>query len=560
MKNITIYMACLVLVLITGRCKEMNPFEGVSLVVSEREVSSPVFFQFTDANPESKSTPEGLTVKITSDKAAYILNDAGGKDYKVTGNTLILKLAKELVPTQSAPVKFTVEATAPGYLTARETYMLMSPAPARIVIPMVNIKEPSQGVITAEATVPVSGGKISLLNGSSAKGARESGSNLTRADAERGSVAFKPGTQVMDASGNIIATSQVSAQIGIYESSKPYGVDALLKSGKTYDIIRFIPAGAISIEMRAQGKEVKKISKPLEVNMMVSPDLRNPLTGEAVKEGSTLPIWSWEPYPSYKWKEEGVAVVSKNSQGDWVAQFEISHLGYWQCSYYIPYNERCELNVALKVKSNSEFNTGNYVAELYDSKGLIGRELNFDIIDGVHNYISARTPPAEKIKVVIKDLKSGKPVGEAAFDACTKIYSNKPHVIDITIPDPVKPLYVNFDMTAICQNKNLKLKPTNVDIIADHYEGQRIIHMNAFPLVNGKFDSVAVMEGKDYRVMVYADGKYYLGKFNFKRNGLSQVTTTEEGADFSSLKASAKYDAARDLIIYSAEYTIANCK
>lgn len=559
MKNITIYIASLVLVLITGRCKEINPFEGVSLVVSEREVSAPVFFQFTDANPESTTMPEGLTVKITSDKAAYILNNAGGKDYKVTGNTLILKLAKELVPTQSAPVKFTVEATAPGYLTARETYTLMSPGPARIVIPMVNIKEPPQGIITAEASVPVSGGKISLLNGSPARGARWYDSNLTRADAERGSVAFKPGTQVMDANGNIITTSQVSAQIGIYESSEPYGVDALLKSGKMYDIIRFIPAGAISIEMRAQGKEVKKISKPLEVTMMVSPDLRDPLTGEAVKEGSTIPIWSWEPYPSSKWKEEGVAVVSKNSQGDWIARFEISHLGYWQCSYYIPYDERCELNVALRVKSNSLFNTGNYDAELYDSKGLISRSRNFEISDGVHNYIDAWTPPGEKIKVVIKDLKSGKPVGEATFDACTKITSNKPHEINITIPDPIKPLYVNFDMTAICKNKNLKLKP-NVDITVQHTEGQRWIHWTGFSLFNGKFDSLAVMEGKDYNVTVYADGKYYLGKFNFKRNGLTQVTTPEEGADFSSLKASAKYDAARDLIIYTAEYTIANCK
>ena len=557
MKNIKIYFASILLILITGRCKEMNPFEGVSLVVTDEPANSPVLLRFIDANPESKTQPDKITIKITSDKASYILNDVGGKNYKVAGNMLALKLDKGLVASWSAPVKFTVQAEAPGYIGTSQTFTLISSDPARLVMPMVNIKEPPKGVITVEASVPVSGGKISILNRGGGTGTGVA--SLTRADAEAGSVAFQTGTQVMDANGNVITATQVNAEIAVFnpQEAQSYG-PALFKSGESRDRIRFIQAGFISIKMWAGGKEVKRFSKPIEVSMVVSPDLRNPLTGEVIKEGSTIPTWSLDE-TTYKWKEEGVAVVSKNSQGDLVVKFEVSHLSYWQCSYYTPPAETCELRVALKVKSNSMFNSGRYYADLYDSKGFLYRTPNFYITDGVYNYIDSPTPKGEKIKLVVTDAKSGKSVGEATFDACSNIDFTKPHEINITIPNPIKPLFVDFDLSAICKNKNLKLKP-NLTASMELSEEGYLVDWNFIDLYDGKAEGVPVIEGKDYAIRFVFDGKLYSGKFNFKRNGLVQMTTSEEGADFSGLNASATYDAVKDLITYKAQYVITNCK
>lgn len=538
MKKINIYIASLVLMLITGRCKEINPFEGVSLVVSEGKVNSPVLLQFIDANPESNSLPDNVTVKITSDKASYILNDAGGKNYKVAGNILTLKLANELVASQSAPVKFTVEAEAPGYLTTSQTYTLDSADPAQFVMSLVNIKNPPKGVAVTQTTVSASGGQITVSDGG----------------VEVGNVAFKSGTQVMDATGNIINAANINTEVVMFDAEEIQSLSAfpgglmpenvLFNSGQSQDI-RFVSLGFVAINMNAGGKEVKKFSKPIEVSMVVSPDIKNPVTGEPTKEGSVIPTWSFETSTG-KWKEEGVAVVSKNSKGELVAKFEASHLSYWNIDYYLTRGNACPDKVTFKVSSNVTYSTyGQYttlnLGRVFDEQGnFIGSTSSFNITNGAEITMNQAFDRSEgKMKLMVYGWEGL--LGETTFDACA---ASVP--INITLPNPPKLVTVNIDITAICKNKDLKLKPNTWITLSD----------NGTPIIasfqNGKA-SVLVRDDRNWHVSVYYDGAIYGAVANFSRKG---TTVTSTG----NLTGTASYDATTDTITYTAEYLIANCK
>lgn len=565
MKNIKIYIASVILVLITGRCKEINPFEGVSMVVSEGTANSPVLLQFTDANLESRTLPDKVTVKITSDKAAHILNDAGEKNYKVAGNVLTLKLDKELVPSTSAPVTFTVEAEAPGYLATSQTFTLSSSDPAQFVMPLVNIKNPPKGVVAAQTTVSTSGGKITLSGGGT----------------EVGNVAFKSGTQVMDASGNVINSANVSAEVVMFDAQEfqslsafPGGLmpeNVLFNSGGSQDI-RFVTAGFVAINMNAGGKEVKKFSKPIEVSMVVSPDIKDPQTGEPTREGSLIPTWSFETSTG-KWKEEGVAVVSKNNKGELVAKFEASHLSYWNLDYYVPMSNSslCPNNVTFKINSNvsSSFygiytTSSFYVARLFDqNNNFISEYSYFNIVNGSQITMGRAFGRLDgKMKLVVYQRNSPQEIiiGQATFDACT---ASVP--LDITVSSPLNLVTINIDVTAVCKNKGLNLKP---NVWYQLFNDEDWVYFNSV-LQNGKA-SFQVKDGRNWGVTVFYDGKYYFGNAYFSRDG-SKITgdgtggvSTGDGLlsfNFGgNISGTASYNEATDTITYTAEYILSNCK
>lgn len=542
MKNIKIYIAALFFLLVTGRCKEINPFEGVDLVVSGGAVNSPVLLQFTDANPGSSTQPDKVTVKITGDKAAAILDDAGGKNYKVAGNVLTLILAKEVTASPSAPVTFTIEVAAPGYLTTSQTFSLTGSDPARFVVPMVHVKNPPEGVTAVQATVPVSSGKITLLDNGT----------------EVGSVGFKSDTKVMDAAGNTISAANVSAEVLMFDTEEIQSLAAFpggltpasvqLKSGESRSV-RFVTAGIAAINMTAGGKEVKKFSKPVEVSMAIDPHVKNPQTGEAIKEGSSIPVWSFETATG-QWKEEGEAVVYKNEKGQLAGRFEISHLSYWSINYAVLANNRCSNQYAVfKVSSNVEADLGNYTGFLFDAQGnFMGSGYgNFNVANGNQTNIiqgNGNLNAGDKLRLEVREKVSGKTVAQTTFDACTEVIP-----VNITIPDPVKTVAVDIDLAAICKGENLRLKPSGWFGL---YNPATLSYTNVY-LQDGKA-RIYVVEGVEYSLNAFYEGKIYSGKVTFKRDGSVVI------ADGNGLAGTTGYDAGSDLITYKAEYIIANCK
>ncbi|MBX2954062.1 MAG: hypothetical protein KF870_16285 [Leadbetterella sp.] len=583
MKNITIYMACLVLVLITGRCKEMNPFEGVSLVVSDGKVNSPVLLQFVDANPENETAPDKITVKITGDKAAYVLNDAGKRNFSPTRNILTLKLARGIVASPSAPVKFTVEAEAPGYLTSRRTFTLTGTEPVQLVMPLVNLKAPPKGVTSVQANVSTSGGKFSLFNTSpSARIAaskagtslREAAGSNTHADSGVGSVAFQPGTQVMDAAGNVINTDNVNAEIYMCHYNKgnsfvlfPTNLiqeNVLFKSGERHNI-QFTVVGLATIRMNAGGKEIKKFSKPLEVSMLIPDDIRNPQTREAIKEGAIIPTWSFDEGTS-KWKEEGVAVVSKNSNGELEAKFEVSHLSYWSISYFSELKNACAASTGLKVTSNINYNLGSYYGILFDEKGnklpleyyYTGGE-HIRTANGSLCYIDCTNfngiYEGDKLKLKIMENGTGKVVGEADITVNFSCTNQSTIPITITIPDPPKPVALGLNLTAVCERKGLLYKPSGwVSLNQDLYTNYHDDFFTYFE--DGKLDGSTYVFERTYRATISYQGTWNDFDVHF---GRKETRITKAGGDHRFRELTPTYNAALDMITITGDFVLPDC-
>lgn len=582
MKNIKIYIASLVLVLITGRCKEINPFEGVSLVVSEGKVNSPVLLQFVDANSDSETIPDKITVKITGDNAAYVLNDAGKKNYTPTGNILTLKLAQGIVASPSAPVKLTVEAEAPGYLTSRRTFTLTSTEPVHLVIPLVNLKNPPRGVTSVQTNVSTSGDRISFFNMSpsarivaSKAGAslRESAGSMIHADSEVGSVTFQPGTQVMDAAGNIINTDNISADIVMWNFKKgdlsffPYIMqeNVLFTSGERHNI-RFTAVGTAQIRMSAGGKEVKKLSKPLEVRMVVSPDIQDPQTREPIKEGSIIPTWSLDE-DLYKWKEEGMAVVSKNSKGELEAKFEASHLSYWSISYFTELKNPCSSYIPslyFKVTSNVNYNLGGHYGILFDERGnqlTFGPQYggsHFNTANGnlsyyIDYYHLNSIYEGDKLRLKVVNGGGGV-VGEADITvnfSCT--HQNIP--INITIPDPPKLVALDLNLTAVCERKGVLYKPSGwISLNQDGYS----YHDDYFTYFeDGKLNGSTYVFERTYHAKIIYQGTWHNFDVHFARKG---TTINKSGNDNQFLnEVKPTYNSALDMITLTADFVLSDC-
>ncbi|MEA5140080.1 astroprincin family protein [Arcicella rigui] len=396
---------------------------------------------------------------------------------------------------------------------------------------------------TISQNIPLSGGTIQAPVGNG--------------KAEAATITIASGTQVKDASGNVINTTSVSTQVVHFGSAQ---LESLLSfpGGFTPQNVNingtntagsFVTAGFVAIDMQAGGKEVKSFTKPIEVKVGISDDFTNPDTNEKLKEGDTIPTWSYENSTG-EWTREGEAKVTKDASGKLIATFTASHLSYWNLDYFYELGPKCgKYYTFVKTSSNVTSYQSGYHGYLY-AGGQILNGGEFDVTNGAITYI--RNPRRTSMQVKVFDMsKSPAPVvGQTSvFNPCT--VETVP--ITLNLPAPPTPITVDVDFTAKCTNKQVNIKPsawvTLLDPTAAWYSRYTGVYM-----YNGKA-TVTVKEGKEYVVSAWVAGKYYSGRATFGKTSSTLVTSGGTG-----LTGTTNYNTSTKRVKLVATYVTNSCK
>jgi hypothetical protein len=320
--------ALISVIIFANSCKK--PTDGIELTVNESTLTkAPVLLHFANANTTSTNQPQEFKVTISGKNAALVQTDGGATTgFKASHGFLPLSLTMGAAPSPSSPVTFNVSADIPGFAPISQTVTITRDTATIVDIALVEYDNPPEGTgVLVKNT--------SLINGVS------DGATLYVPPGvgmvESAQIKIQPGTQMLDISGAPISASQLKANIVDYSatSTTSYGafpggfspsnvVDQQGNQVNGGNPINFVSAGLLSIKMTANGTQVRRFSKPLQVSMKLDPNTTNFVTGENIKAGDTVPLWSLDE-DTGQWKAEGNVTITTNG-GTLVANFETSHL------------------------------------------------------------------------------------------------------------------------------------------------------------------------------------------------------------------------------------------
>lgn len=530
-------------------CQKINPFEDVELTVNTDIYKAPILLRFVDGNADATKVPEGLTVTISGPDKDLVLDDDGGKDYTVIGNVLPLVLNKNISPSETKPIKFTVAVSGAGYVSTSKTITVVSAdSTLAFDVPLTSVASPPHGAAAATSVLSLTTGSTITVPATADK-------------AETAQITIAPGTQVKDASGNVINATTVKAQVVQYGTeavealnSFPGGFNpenVAMQSGATTSG-SFITAGFVAVDMEADGKKVTSFSQPIDVKVGVSSELENPETGQKIHEGDKVPTWSYNSETG-EWKEEGEAIVTKGADGKLTATFKAAHLSYWNIDWFYYSNSICYARYNVRVNSNvtSQFNSYDYYGLMYlvysggyrSARGY----LYFNAANGANNFYDGPVPRDARIQIDVIKWSTGAVVGRTSvFNPCS--VSSVP--ITVTIPSPPVYLNVDIDFTVKCSNKSVNIKPSTY---VDFYDP--IDRRWTWTYARRGKGSITLREGREYVFYTYYSGKSYSGRVTFGKNSSNIVTSGGIG-----ISGTTRYNASTGRVSVLASYTTSDCK
>lgn len=537
-------------------CQKINPFEDVELTVNTDIYKSPILLRFVDGNADATKVPEGLTVTISGPGKDLVLDDTGGKDYKVIGNILPLVLNKNVSPSETNPIEFTVSVSGAGYVSTSKTIVVTSPDDALdFDVPLTNVASPPHGAAAATDVMSLTKGETITVPATVDK-------------PEIAQITIAPGTQVKDEAGNLINATNVTAQVVQYGTGNEealnsfpggFAAENVTMQNGTASEGAFITGGFVAVDMEADGKKVTSFSKPIEVKVGIDTDLMNPETGKKVHEGEKIPTWSYDNETG-NWKEEGVATIVKGSDGKLTATFKAAHLSYWNLDWYNPYNSNSNCpnlvrSINLKVNSNVNVNTDPYdyymilyLVDNFGNRSYLKRSVDFDIKNGNKNngFVNSGNNTS-RLQLDVFEKTTNKQIGSSAvFSPCS--VSEIP--VNLTVNNVSNYLNIDIDFTVKCSNKSVNIKPSSYIDFYNKATGR----YSTTHATSGKA-SITLVEGREYTFSTYYSGKYYSGKVTFGKTSSNIISSGGV-----SITGTTSYNPSTDRVSLLASYTANDCK
>lgn len=512
-KNMFIRIVCsmllFVLPILVG-CKKIST-TNLALNVDTDVLSAPTMLVFENAKAVASNQPLEFSVTISGPDKDKVVSGLGTKNFDVHDGWLALNLEKGVEPSLTNPIRFVVTAKIAGFEDVRKEITLVSKDELSVAIQVIEKGNLPSGIAEESKSYKLNAGAFS---------SSESFSTLPEnGTTETATLTFSSETKLRDKDNNQIFGDSVRATVRYYGVSDesvdvfPGGLspqNVLDKNGKEIaGGVNFFTAGMMDIDMNVGGKEVKSFDTPVKAEMKLNADQDNFMTGQKVKAGDSIPVWSLDE-ASGQWKEEKKAVVIQTVTG-LAAKFEITHLSGWNLdwgwSYFGSYGDA---GAALDVKIQAPWTnpTGNYEVTLRSPNGgYLGALHCTTLFDGFVARFE-RTPNIPLAYIEIYDNLTGKLVKKSElFNPATK------GVLDVKIDESVALEYVDVALTysLIC-TKNPQVKPNSSTWISikdletgksqRYYTGR-----TSNKLTKGRLD-IRLVNGRKYRVStVGIDGK-----------------------------------------------------
>jgi hypothetical protein len=435
-----------------------KPFEGLTAILSNSYIDYRVSLQVVNANPKATSYyPPNSTITLTGDAITQgLIYTADGTkateepgNVKLVNNAVTLAVKPYVKISPSSPLKFTITASAPNYITNTQDVLITNADSLQYVdVKLLNLAALPAGVSTKAATV------TSVVNGATttpftvtvtSKTTAPSGVTTTQTDATvtfPAKTVFKDVNNAPIATGNSLAINVINFNNLNTESvaAIPGGLD---KVATTVGMSSFLLGGAVTITATLGSVPVKSFSNPIAVDIFMPANTYNPEAKSIIKPGDLVPVWSRND-GSTIWVKEGTAKVeAEPSTGRLKTVVSVTHLSTWMVAFSLP---QCSAPLDMFYTS-----TDNLVTPLYI--GIYGKEGNSQLLaDKVvtaknGDVISIDLPQGVDIivKLFAGNNSSGSLIQTVPASACATSI-NLPNTR--TNPNPT----LFFDLQTQCQN------------------------------------------------------------------------------------------------------------
>lgn len=303
-------------------------------------------------NAKSLTGIDGVTVTVAEADQAKVLPDEDGDfTFLAEDGAVSFALKESVTPTETSPVTLTLITSAGADYVASSTLVeLTSPGTHDFNVNMVAINDPPAGVQAARKSLS----DATDATGTTSSAVTAGSSNSGGAEAE---VSLPAATTITDSNGTPLS-GDISVDVAHVDGSSdeaidvfPGGLAATVTNPDTYNAANpdnpidesnegnLISASLTSITVTdADGTAGHHFSvadpsvNPLTIKATVDPATVNPLTGEAIKAGDTLSIFSYEN-ESGVWTFEANGTVVDES-GVLFVTFTTNHLSYYNLGWW----------------------------------------------------------------------------------------------------------------------------------------------------------------------------------------------------------------------------------
>ncbi|MDQ1086065.1 hypothetical protein [Siphonobacter sp. SORGH_AS_1065] len=521
----------------------LDPLKDVKFTINADPFVAPVMIKFVNANVDAVNQPTSFNVSIEGPNSSVVFMSDGSQNYKVTDGLLPLGMRSKVKPTADAPLKFTISATVPGFSPVSYNVTLTDDNASTIQIPLVEFANPAEG--TSAAVV-----KTNLDANGSTSSTVTITAPQTATKPDVATISITPGTQMQDAAGKAVPSGQVQMNIVHYTPSSQESVVAFPggfiadnvvdANGKPADPVTFVTAGFVAVDMFAGSTEVKKFSKPVDVKIGLDESLVNPTTGESIKAGEVVPVWSLNEETG-EWKEEGTATVTAGSDGKLTAQFKAAHLSFWNLDWGFNGIRDClRKKLTINFKSNTIKTRGNtYEVQLQTEYGayLTGSHSQ-EIYDGL-SFTLPRSPAYNKVKIVVYDMWGSKQIAQTnVFNPCST------DNITVNVNPPAPPAFVNlaFNFSVYSSSSKILTKPSGWVSMNKTTGNWWEPGTNVYMYVNVGNGNSQVIKNGTYNVGAYYDKKWQETLITFDPSKLPMTINDKD------VKGNVTYDAGSNTI------------
>jgi len=436
-----------------------KPFEGVTAIVSNSYIKQRIGVQVLDANPKATNPyPANPSITLSGDAVkkgliytgdGEVLTETPG-NAKLVNNAITLAIKPNTSISSASPLKFTIEASAAGFITNSQDVVVRSSDSLQYV--QVKLLKPSAlptGVTIAAAQ------DNSVVNGSSPSDFKvkvtstepiPGGGTVTQTQAQ---ATFPAATVFKDKLGAAINKSNLVINITNYNSNSPEAIASIngginnVPTSASSSPQGFISVGTVNITASLGGTDVKSFSNPIPVELFLSDKVFNPGSKSLLKEGDSVPVWSKDEGSSIWVKEPNVTVVKDLVSGRLKTDVPVTHLSTWMVAFSQP---ACPQPLTI-----------TYTSAGKDEKTIYVRVLTSE---GNQQLIEEKTQSVQNGDKIVLDLPSG-------LDFVVKFYegssSSAPLINSILVPGCSSSISVNnsrvstnpslfFDLETACQN------------------------------------------------------------------------------------------------------------
>jgi|GEM_PF-333201 len=325
-----------------------NPFKDLEISVSSNVFKNVVNLEVSSS---AGASLDNATIVITGPDAEKIYNAEGKKVFKVTGGFLFLAVDPNVVVSEQAPLNINVAISAANHLGAQIPVKITGAekiAMRKVVL---------LNTTSASSEMAVKNTSVSLApNGTPAADVTV---NIPppAGSAESATITIPAGTQFRDANNNVVSGTDLKVSLIVPKT----GSESLAEvfpggTGLTQPAIQtangtsagtLMPGGMSEVSFTLNGTAITNFSKPIDLGIILDPDFVNPGTGQKVKAGDKLSIFSFSSNNPI-WKLEQEATV-QSLGGKLTVNFTSSHATWFLAGNLV---ESCSNDLKIKLMAD----------------------------------------------------------------------------------------------------------------------------------------------------------------------------------------------------------------